>query len=340
METLGTYELTGHLTSQNSGYSVWGFGKKHGKDYFIKQFLSPKYPANDTVSSPASLAKKKKKCELFEQRKVAIYNQINRNSDGNAVRVEEFFRIDTKYYISMRKIEALPWTVDIIASFPDQTKRYLCAVIAHGIASLHAGHVVHADLKHDNILFMQTSPGCITAKIIDFDSGFLETDPPADGEEIIGDQVYFSPEACKTFLGLPTSLTCKMDVFALGILFHQYFTGQLPTYDTELGTCAGEAVAKGGMVTVSATLPEETRNLLISMLDPDPAKRPTAIEVYAVLTGRTAKKAAEDAEVAKSASAAASPKAPEAPEPDPSESVSHTPNQKSGGNPFFRPGDL
>ena len=41
MEMLGTYELTGHLTSENSGFSLWGFGRKEGKDYCIKQFLSP-----------------------------------------------------------------------------------------------------------------------------------------------------------------------------------------------------------------------------------------------------------------------------------------------------------
>ena len=93
MEKLGSYLLTGHLTSQNSGYSVWGFGKKNGRDFFIKQFLSPKYPDNDTVSSPASIEKRRKRCERFEQKKSAIYRMINENSDGNAVRIEEFFRL-------------------------------------------------------------------------------------------------------------------------------------------------------------------------------------------------------------------------------------------------------
>ena len=58
MEMLGRYELTGQLSGQNSGYSVWGFGKKDGQDYFIKQFLSPKHPEGDTVSSPERLEKK------------------------------------------------------------------------------------------------------------------------------------------------------------------------------------------------------------------------------------------------------------------------------------------
>lgn len=335
MEKLGSYELTGHLTSQNSGYSVWGFGKKNGRDFFIKQFLSPKYPDNDTVSSAASIEKRKKKCEKFEQKKASIYRMINDNSDGNAVRVEEFFRVESKYYISMRKIDSLEWGIDTIAGLAEKEKRFLCSVIAHGIAGLHKGHVVHADLKHDNILFMKSSSGYVTAKIIDFDSGFLETDPPTEGEEIVGDQVYFSPEACKTFMGESPELTCKMDIFALGILFHQYFTGSLPGYDESLGNYAGEAVARGGTATVSMDIPADVRSLLEKMLDADPHKRPTALEVYAAFAGKTLEEV-EESEIKVDVKPTKKPVVPEPEKPDGSKIADST----VSGNPFFRPGDL
>lgn len=339
MKKLGSYELTGHLTSQNSGYSIWGFGKKNGKDYFLKQFLSPKFPENDTVSSPARLAKIKKKCERFEQKKAAIYKMINDHSDGNAVRVEEFFRVESKYYISMRKIEAIPCTVEMIASLTEREKRYLCAVIAHGIAGLHKGRVVHADLKHDNILFMRSPSGNVTAKIIDFDSGFLETDPPVEGEEIIGDQVYFSPEACQTFMGGNPELTCKMDVFALGVLFHQYFSGTLPAFDPELGGCAGEVVAKGGTLTLADNLSAGVRKILTCMLDADPHKRPSAMAVYAAFSG---KKLADVLKVEEEALARILEEANEEkpvamPTSIPMAEPSATPSR---GGTFFTPGDL
>lgn len=325
MEKLGTYELTGHLSSQNSGYSVWGFGKKNGKDFFIKQFLSPKYPENDTVSSPARIEKIKKKCQRFEQRKAAIYKSINENSDGNAVRVEEFFRIESKYYISMRKIDALPWTVQTVAGLPEEEKRFLCAVIAHGVGGLHQGGVVHADLKHDNILFMKLPTGRVTAKVIDFDSGFLESDPPADGEEIVGDQVYFSPEACMTFMGQSPELTCKMDIFALGVLFHQYFTGKLPEFDESLGCCPGEAVARGGKVIISPNLPEDVYALFTKMFSPDPKERPAAFDVCATIA---------DIGTVRPVPPPVTYRPPETPSHTPA-----TPNPESQRN-FFRPGDL
>lgn len=287
MEKLGKYELAGSLTNQNAGYSMWGFGKKDGKDYFVKQFVEQKYPANDTVSSPERLAKKIKACERFEQRKKTLYQILNENSDGNAVRVEEFFRIESKYYISMRKIESLPWDVADVAKLPGGEIRRLCAIIAHGIASLHKGRIIHADLKPDNILFMKTDAGYTTAKIIDFDSGFLETDPPGPGETIVGDFNYFSPEVCKHIWGEEVELTCKMDIFALGVLFHEYFTGKIPDFNTEESTYSGEAVAKGEVLTVSDKLPADIRGLLTQMLSNDPAQRPAAIEVFNFLRGIT-----------------------------------------------------
>ncbi len=280
MEMLGTYELTGHLTSENAGYSLWGFGQKEGRDYFIKQFLSPKYPENDTVSSPARLQKKIKQCEEFEAQKLSIYQSLNANTDGNAVRVTEFFRIGTKYYISMPKIVALPWTVEDVVALTEREKRRLCSIIAHGISGIHRGHIIHADLKHDNVLYMKTNSGNVTAKIIDFDSSFLESATPAPGENIIGDQVYFSPEAVLSMMGNEVPLTCKMDIFALGVLFHQYFAGYLPEFDPDQFSSAGEAVAAGSELKLCESMPQDVRQLLEQMLQLDPEKRPTAEMVF------------------------------------------------------------
>ncbi len=341
METIGTFELTTPMTTHNSGYSIWGYGRKNGTEYFIKQFLSPKFPENDNVSSPERIAKKTNQCRQFEARKSALYQALNTHSDGVTVSVDEFFRVESKYYIATRKINALPWEVEDIAGLSLANKKYLCSIIAHGVMCMHKARVVHADLKHSNIIFTSTPSGYVTAKIIDFDSGFLETDPPGENEELVGDQVYFSPEACRTFMGERPELTCKMDIFSLGILFHQYMTGRLPDFNSELGCCAGEAVANGDTISVSRDLPDNIRELLVRMLDGDPANRPSAMEVYCALTARKVPQEEIDA----------SQPDYRAPAPEPTREKILSVNDFSitpatpaaankSSNPFFKPGDL
>ncbi len=280
MEKLGQYTLNGHLSNENAGYSMWGFGKKDGKDYFIKQFLSPKYPYNDTMSSPERIKKRVAKCEKFVAQKRELYDALNRCSDGNDVRICELFRVESKYYITMEKIVDLGWMVPEIYALPMHERLRLCAIIAHAIAALHRGGVVHSDLKPENILFTMTPGGKVTAKIIDFDSGFLESAPPTDGEKVVGDFHYFSPEACANLNDQPSLLSCKMDVFALGVLFHQYLSGVGPTFDQEGFLYAGEAVLHGCNVILSPELPEDIRNVLQPMFAQDPTMRPTAQSVY------------------------------------------------------------
>jgi serine/threonine protein kinase len=192
--------------------------------------------------------------------------------------------------------------------------------------------MIHADLKPDNILFMKTDAGYTTAKIIDFDSGFLETDPPGPSETIVGDFHYFSPEACRSIWGEEVELTCKMDIFALGVLFHQYFTGELPGFNTEESTYSGEAAAKGEILTVSDKLPDDSRELLKQMLNNDPVQRPTAMEVFNSLRG-----------IAPSAAPITHDVAHENVAPAHDDVVVHSPVievSTTGSNPFFRPGDL
>lgn len=163
-------------------------------------------------------------------------------------------------------------------------KRRICTVIAHSVAQLHKCGFVHADIKHANIMLVPTRANKLTAKLIDYDAGFFEYDPPAHPEEIHGDQVYFSPEAWKTFLGEEVQLTCKLDVFALGILFHQYLSGKLPGYDEEKYSCAGEAVAAGEKLSLSLDIPADLRRVICQMLAADPCERLSAQQVFNYLT--------------------------------------------------------
>lgn len=284
-QMLGRYELTSALSNKNAGSCRWCFAIRGGQEHFIKEFLEPKHPETDTTSSPEKKEKKLKKCREFETRKTKMYRAINECSDGNLTRITDFFRVGAKYYMVMPKIKALKMEVGEIAGLPEHMKRRICVIIAHAIAQLHSVRFVHADIKHTNIMFVHSKANRLTAKVIDYDAGFFEDDPPRNSEAIAGDINYFSPEVYRAWREEGMYLTCKMDIFAMGVLFHQYLTGNLPGFDAEEFGSVGEAVSFGETAQVSWDMPVDIHKLICKMLESDPNKRPTAQEVFDVLSG-------------------------------------------------------
>lgn len=282
MEMLGRYKITTPLSNKNAGSCRWGYATCDGQEYFIKEFIDPKYPEDDTILSPQKREKKIQKCEVFEEKKTEIYRTINACSDGNVVRIDNFFRVGTKYYIAMPKISSVKMEVEDISDLPEHAKRRLCTIIAHSVAQLHKSKFVHADIKHANVLLTFSPQRLLTAKLIDFDAGFMEHDPPTHPEAIPGDQVYYAPEVWLGIQGEEVQLTCKLDVFSMGVLFHEYFSGDRPGFDKGF-ECTGAAVAMGAPVHISENIPADIGELISQMLIANPEERPTAQEVYRIL---------------------------------------------------------
>ena len=284
MEMLGRYEQTTALSNQNAGSCRWCFAVRNEREFFIKEYLEPKHPQNDTVSSPEKIERKLAKCRAFEAEKARVFRAVNEQSDGNAVRIEDFFRVGAKYYAAMPRIQGVEMAEDDIATLSLTDKRRICAVIAHALACIHASGYVHSDIKHTNIIFTRTRGNCLTAKLIDYDAGYFEDAPPTNPEQIAGDQVYYAPEVCDAIMGGDMNLSRKADIFALGVLLHQYFTGSLPGFDHEAFGCTGEAVMQGGTVEISWDIPSDIHRMICSMLAANPDERPTAQEVYEVIS--------------------------------------------------------
>lgn len=280
MGMIGRYEQITKLGNENAGTCFWCYAVREGQEYFIKEFPEPKYPTPDSEATPEQVARKEARCEAFEKEKTRIYQAVNNSSDGNAVRVTDFFRVGAKYYIAMPRVKAVDMEIEEIASLSEQEKRRICTVIVHAMAQLHAVHFVHSDVKHSNIMFVHSLTNKLTAKLIDYDAGFFEDTPPRCSEEVKGDQVYYAPEAIAVMYGGEAQLTCKLDIFALGILFHQYFTGALPQFDMEKYDSVGMAVVSGGTIAVSREMPADIHRLICQMLAEDPGERPTAQEVF------------------------------------------------------------
>ncbi|HWR30501.1 MAG TPA: protein kinase [Negativicutes bacterium] len=289
LQKIRDYQLITQLTNKNSGNGLWAFAVKDGREYFIKQFLSPVCPREGCGIPEDIIARKRKEGEKFYQKMTRLYYAVNKSATGNIVTIDAFFFDDTKYYIATQRIDTANLEMKQIASKENEVKTVLMKVIAHSLASLHANGVVHADLKPSNILIKETTSGngkskSLTAKLIDFDSSYLEREREKD-DRIEGDVVYLAPETLLADQGEDIKLTAKVDVFALGLLFHQYYTGDLPRFSSDY-SYAHQAVLDGRTLFLDTRLPADLKDLIASMLERDPVKRPTTQEVFETLQGK------------------------------------------------------
>ncbi len=280
MTEINGYRLLGELKTTNSGFSRWGFAQRGANRYFIKELIDPVYPVYAELLDPAVVAHKKAICEAFEQRSALLYNRINAASDGNLVRVEEFFRWGSHYYLVMEKVEAIG--LDDVQRIDAGDKLRICKALVHCLGRLHAAGIVHGDIKLDNILFRRLPSGKVTGKLIDFDNCFWEVQPPRPDEEIHGDLVYMAPE---TFMMMQTeegTIDRAIDVFALGVVFHQIFAGCLPGFDARYDY-PFEAVLDGRRLAVAEAVPAQWRDLIARMLEGNRDRRVSLAEAEATL---------------------------------------------------------
>ncbi len=148
--------------------------------------------------------------------------------------------------------------------------------IAQGLEAIHQAEIIHRDLKPANIM-LQTN-GQI--KIADFGIARPDSSELTSHDEVIGSSHFMSPEAWKG-----NNITYKTDIYSLGIIAFQIFTGQLP-YD---GGTSAQIMFKhleGNVPSARELNPEISawlNNLILDLLSANPELRPELSQVIAIL---------------------------------------------------------
>lgn len=272
------------------GMSKISFAKRGDTEYFIKEFLSPRYPISGAPGSPASIARRQKRCDNFEAHHKKLNDAIGTKCafGGNLVYAIDFFRAETSYYKVTEKIDVASLSPKDISKLPLEKILIILKTVTHSLKILHDLKIVHGDLKPDNILIKQTKTGGYTTKLIDFDNSYFSTEPPENTEEVVGTPEYYSPELATYIKTGETAedrknLTIQSDIFALGIIFTEYLTGEKPEILSKY-KYSWEAINDNSTVNLNGGgRTTNLRDLILSMLQKDKNKRPTISEVFELL---------------------------------------------------------
>jgi eukaryotic-like serine/threonine-protein kinase len=286
-DVLNGYRILEDFKVVGAGLSKWTFAERGGRQYFIKEFLSPTYPDENAPGSEKIKAKKRARCAAFEAHHRGVQRALAPLSayGGNLIVTLDFFRWGAKYYKVTEKVDAEGMSSADISALGLRVQLVLMRTVAHSLKILHDLRIVHGDLKPSNILIKRTELG-YTTKLIDFDSAYIAGRPPPP-EEIVGTINYYSPELLGYIqeAGVTSAeLGVASDIFALGLIYTEYLTGAPPPFDVVKYHEPAVAVRSGETLRVPRRdIPTELADLIDAMLSPDPARRPTIGNVHATL---------------------------------------------------------
>jgi predicted Ser/Thr protein kinase len=239
-------------------------------DLKLAQPVALKFLAESLSGKGAALAR--------FHREVSVARQI---SHRHVCRVYDIGEHAGMHFLSMEYVrgEELSSLLKRIGRLPLdkalETARQLCA----GLAAIHAAGVLHRDLKPANVMIDERGD----VRITDFGVAAL-AEGVSGREAMIGTPVYMSPEQ----LG-GGELTTRSDLYALGLVLYEAFTGNRPFTATSLAEIVRDRLGDTAPTSPSswiADLDPLVERVILRCLDKDPARRPaSALQVAAALPG-------------------------------------------------------
>lgn len=153
-----------------------------------------------------------------------------------------------------------------------------------GLHALHRSGVVHGDLCTERLFVRPVGDGRHTVVLVDLDEA-RPAGAPFPSEPSAAVSPWWSPELTRA-TGGPEQVPAEpaSDVFSLGLLLHHLASGAWPTVGGRVAAAPAADVLAGRDLRLPGTS-GDVAALLGSMIDVEPARRPTLEEVIVAVRG-------------------------------------------------------
>ncbi len=225
---------------------------------------------------PPALARDEEALRRFRN-EVRVARQV---SHANVCRVYDVGEVNGSLFLSMEYVdgEDLASLLRRIGRLPADKGLEIARKLCAGLAAAHDKGVLHRDLKPGNVMLDGSGHVLLT----DFGlAGFTEHIGGADIRS--GTPLYMAPEQLAG-----KEVTARSDIYALGLLFYELFTGKRPHESSsfqELLQQRSESTPVNPSSFVH-DLDPAVETVILRCLEPDPGRRPqSALAVAAALPG-------------------------------------------------------
>jgi len=206
----------------------------------------------------------------------------------NIVKVYDHGQVDGVHFIAMEYLEGEG--LDKLIEERRLSLRQAAAILARvadALKHIHAQGIVHRDIKPGNIMVLKgalredgVDPRGVRLMDFGIAAGKVLTRLTITGARI-GTPVYMSPEQAKG-----QKLDHRSDIYSLGIVLYEALTGQPPFtggYETVIHQQIFQVPTPPKQL--NPQIPQVLSDLVLKMLEKDPAKRPSLDEVIRGLSG-------------------------------------------------------
>ena len=263
-----------------------------GEVYLARDMTLGRKVAIKMIRRPSRLTEEEVERFLFEARATANLNH------PNIVTIFQAGQHNGLPYVVMEYLKGENLRTRLLQDPPGQMEGIrLAQDVARALSLAHARQIVHQDLKPENLLI----PADGRLRVVDFGlARIMERPLDAESDEDLAHEFNLADligtDSPAAFQGTPQYMAPEQwrrressgatDIWALGIVMHELFTGERPFEQFTFVELAAQLTGDGPMplpledsAGQDGRVPTELSDLVAACLDRDEAKRPTAKQV-------------------------------------------------------------